>query len=76
MRLRPYRWNYNTRTGLGEITFTDGHEPKYEVLTGVNAKAYDESEELRCGRPIEDPEDPRIHRSSYEPQRGPDGLVV
>lgn len=42
--MRPYIWKYNDRTGLGEITYLDGLTPQWELLTGLEAEAYDERE--------------------------------
>ena len=48
--MRKYIWNYNTRTGLGEITYLDGMDPRYEIVTGSNARGYDET--FKDGRRI------------------------
>ncbi len=51
--MRPYKWNYNTRTGLGEITYTDIGEPRYELLIGDAARDYNAREIERSGKPVE-----------------------
>lgn len=62
--MRPYIWNYNTRTGLGEITFAGEGGAKFEILTGSVARDYDDN---LGGASLEDPGDKRMHRYIWEP---------
>ena len=71
--MRLHKWNYNDRTGLGEITYLDGLEPRYELLSGSAASAYDEREKRSHTSLVEALPEERVGQDTDSFQQAPDG---